>query len=87
MLTKFGIVRVWRQKNVNVYFFTNVLLYFFAWITQTKNFVMMTNEEFTKLVKFMTTGAVIAKLGRGHITHTVKRHITLKKEPSDRKSV
>ena len=35
---------------------------------------MMTKEESTKIVKFMTPAAGVYVLGRGHISHIVKIH-------------
>ena len=36
--------------------------------------VMMTMEGSTKIVNFMTTGAGVLVLGRGHISYIVKIH-------------
>ena len=38
------------------------------------NIVMMTKEGFTKIVNFMTPGAGVLVLERGHISHIVKLH-------------
>ena len=38
---------------------------------------MMTKEESTKIVNFMTPGAGGLVLGRGHISHVVKMHCFL----------
>ena len=35
---------------------------------------MMTKEGSTQIVNFMTSGAVVLVLGRGHISHIVKMH-------------
>ena len=43
-------------------------------IRQTKCVVMMTKEGFTKIVNFMTSGAVVLVLGRDHISHILKVH-------------
>ena len=56
------------------YFFKNLLLYSQALIRQTKYVVMMTKVGSTKIVNFMTLGAVVHVLGRGHISHIVKLH-------------
>ena len=53
------------------YFFKNLLLYSQALIRQTKYVVMMTKEESTKIVNFMTPRAGV---GRGHTRHFVKMH-------------
>ena len=52
-----------------MYFFKNLLLYSQALIRQTKYVVMMTKEGSTKIVNFMTPGAGVLVLGRGHISH------------------
>ena len=39
---------------------------------------MMTKEGYTKIVNFMTPGAVIFVLGRGQISHIVSMHYFLK---------
>ena len=39
---------------------------------------MMTKEGSTKLVNFMTPGAGVFVLGRGHISHIVKMHYSFK---------
>ena len=56
------------------YFFKNLLLYFQAQIRPTKYKVMMTKEGSTKIINFMTPGAGVLVLGRGHISHIVKMH-------------
>ena len=66
-------------KSVTLmYFFKNLLLYSQALIRQTKYVVMMTKEGSTKIVNFMTPGAGILVLGRGHISHIVKMHYFFK---------
>ena len=35
---------------------------------------MITKEGPTKIIAFMTPGAGVLVLGRGHISHTVKMH-------------
>ena len=40
----------------------------------------MTNEGSTKIVNFMTPGAEILVLGRGHLYHIVKMHHFFKKK-------
>ena len=60
------------------YFFKNLLLYSQAWIRQTKYIVMMTTERSTKIVNFMTPGAGVLVLGRGHISHIMKMHYFFK---------
>ena len=57
-----------------MYFLKNLLLYSGAWFRQTKCIVMMTKEGSTKIVNFMTPGAGVLVLGRGHIIHIVKMH-------------
>ena len=49
-----------------------------AWIRQTKYVVMMTKEGSTKILNFMTPGAGVLVLGRGHISHIVKMHYFFK---------
>lgn len=44
----------------------------------TNNMVMMTKDGFSKILNFITTGSVAVMHGCGHITHTVKRHISLR---------
>ena len=39
---------------------------------------MMTTERSTKIVNFMTPGAGVLVLGRGHISHIVKMHYFFK---------
>ena len=56
------------------YFFKNLLINSQALIRQTKYVVMMTKEGSTKIVNFMTSGAGVLVLGRGHISHIVKMH-------------
>ena len=63
-------------KSVKLmYFLKNLLLYSQALIRQTKYVVMMTKEGSTKIINFMTPGAGVLVLGRGHIlSHIVKMH-------------
>ena len=51
-----------------------------AWLRKTKfmYIVMMTKEGSTKIVNFMTPGAGVLALGRGHISHIVKIHYFFK---------
>ena len=56
------------------YFFKNLRLYSQAYNRQTKCKVMMTKEGFIKIVNFMTPGAGVLVLGRGHISHNVNLH-------------
>ena len=55
------------------YFFKNLFLYSQAQIRQTK-YIIMTNEGSTIILNFMTPGAGILVLGRGHINHILKMH-------------
>ena len=65
-------------KSVKLmYFLKNLLLYSQALIRQTK-YVVMTKEGSTKIVNFMTPGAGVLVLGRGHISHIVKLHYFFK---------
>ena len=57
------------NENLIIVFFKYLLLCSWAWIGQTKYIVMMTSEELTKIVNFMTTNVV---LGCGHIDVIVK---------------
>ena len=61
-----------------IYFFKNLLLYLGAWFRQNKCIVIMTREGSTKIVNFMTPGAEVLLLGRGHISHIVKLHYYFK---------
>ena len=66
-------------KSVKLmYFLKNLLLYSQALIRQTKYVVMMTKEGSTKIVNFMTPGAGVPVLGRGHISNVVKMHYFFK---------
>ena len=51
------------------YFFKNLLLYSKAQIRKTEGIVMMSEEESTKIVNFMTPRAGILVLGRGLIVN------------------
>ena len=44
------------ENDSGMYFSTNLLPNSWAWIRQTKYIVMMTKEESTKIVNFMTPG-------------------------------
>ena len=57
-----------------MYFLKNLLLYSQAQIRQTRYIVMMTKKGSTKIVNFMTPGAGVLVLVRGHISHMVKMH-------------
>ena len=61
-----------------MYFLKNLLLYSQALIRQTKYVVMMTKEGSTKILNFMTPGAGVLVLGRGHISYIVKLHYFFK---------
>ena len=56
------------------YFFENLLLYFQTKGRQTKYIVMMTKEESTKILNYMTPGAGVLVLECGHISCIVKMH-------------
>ena len=58
------------------YFFKN-RQYSQTWIRQTNHIVMMTKKGSTKIVTFMIPGSGVLVLGRGHISHIVKIHISL----------
>ena len=51
--------------------------YFQTWIRQTNHIIMMTKKGSTKIVTFMIPGSGVLVLGRGHISHIVKIHISL----------
>ena len=51
------------------YFFKNLLLYSGAEISLTECIVMMTKEEFTKIVNLITRGAGVLVLGSGHLVN------------------
>ena len=57
-----------------MYFFKNLLLEPGAMSIHTKCIVMMTKEESTKILNFMTHGAGVVVQGRGQISHIVKMH-------------
>ena len=61
-----------------MYFLKNLLLYYQALIRQTKYVVMMTKEGSTKIVNFMTPGAGVLVLGRGHMSLIMKMHYFFK---------
>ena len=65
-----------------MYFLKNLLLSSQALIRQTKYVVMMTKEGSTKIVNFITPGAGVLALGRGHISHIMKMHYFFKKSSS-----
>ena len=66
-------------KSVKLmYFLKNLLLYSGGWFRKTECIVIMTKEVSTKIVNFMTTGAVVLVLGRSHISYTVKMHYSFK---------
>ena len=66
-------------KSVKLmYFFKDLFFHLGAWLRQTKCILMMTKEGSTKFVQFMTTGAGVLVLGRGHLYHLVKCIISLK---------
>ena len=48
------------------YFFKNILLHSQAYIRQTKNVVMMTEEGSPRIVNFMTPGVGVLVLGCGY---------------------
>ena len=57
-----------------MHFLKNLHLHCRAWFRQTKCIGMMIKETFTKVVSFMTPGAGVLVLGRGHISGIVKMH-------------
>ena len=61
-----------------MYFLKNLLLYSQALIRQTKYVVMMTKEESTKIVNFMTPRVGVLVLGQSHLSHIVKMHYFFK---------
>ena len=65
-------------KCLKLMYFLKILFYSQALIRQTKYVVMMTNEGSTKIVNFMTPGAGVLLLGRGHVSHLVKMHYFFK---------
>ena len=56
----------------------NQLLYSQAQIKQSKYIIMMIKKGFSKVVNFMTPGAGVLVLGRGHISLIVKMHYFFK---------
>ena len=66
-------------KSVKLmYFLKHLLFYSGAWFRQTKCEVMMTKVGSTKVINFMTLGAGVLVLWRGHISHIVKVHYFFK---------
>ena len=61
-----------------MYFLKN-LLYSEACFRQKKCIVMMTKEGSTQIDNFMTSGAGVLALGRGHISHIVNMHYSFLK--------
>ena len=57
-----------------MYYLKNRLLYSKALIRKTNPKETLTKEGSTKIVNFMTPGAVVLVLGGGHISHIVKMH-------------
>ena len=57
-----------------MYLLKNLLLYSGACFRKTKYIVMMTKEESTKIVNFMTPAARVLVLGWGGTSHIVKLH-------------
>ena len=62
----------------NALSFKNRLLNPQAQIRQTKYVVMLTKEESTKIVSFITPGSGVLVIGHGHISHIVKMHYSFK---------
>ena len=56
-------------------FFKNYLLFSGARFRQSKYMVLMTKEESTKIVNFMTPVGTILVLRRGHKSHKVKTQV------------
>ena len=56
------------------YFFKNLLLNSRAYIRQTKYIVLKNKEGSSKIVTFMTPGAGVLVLGRGHISHIIMHY-------------
>ena len=63
------------SKRVKMHYsFKNLLFYSQAKIRQTKNIIMMNKEGSTQSVNFMTPGVGVLALGRGYISHIVKKN-------------
>ena len=60
-------------KTVKCMYFFKHLLYSQAKIRHTQYIVLMPKEAFTEIVNFMNPGAGSLLLGRGHISHIVKK--------------
>ena len=74
----FRLGNFWVKSVKLMYFFKDLFFHLGAWLRQTKCILMMTKEGSTKFVQFMTTGAGVLVLGRGHLYHLVKCLIYLK---------
>ena len=59
-------------ESVKVMYFLKNLLYSQTLIRQTKYIVMLTKEGSTKIVNFLTPGAGVLVLGRGHMSYYEK---------------
>ena len=57
-----------------MYIVKNILLYSKALIRQSNYIEILSKEGPTKVVNFMTPGAWVLVLWRGHISHIVKMH-------------
>ena len=55
-------------------FLKNRLVYSGACFRQTKCIIMVIEEGFIKIVKFITPGAKVLVQERGHISHKLKMH-------------
>ena len=77
--SKGSCARAWPNMSMEMQFsHKNHLLYFQALIKGIKYIVTMTKKGSTKIVNFMTPGAGVFVLGRGHISHLVKMHYFFK---------
>ena len=75
-LTLASVVRSHILKNYRAKLYQ---IWWLPGIYQTSNYIiLMTKEGSTKIVNFMTPGAGVLVLGRGHISHMVKMHYFFK---------
>ena len=70
MTTHFKGKYFWRKKCKIDVFSKKNLLYPRAWFRQNKCIVMITKKWYTKIVNFMTPGAGVLRLGRGHMSYS-----------------
>ena len=63
---------------VKIHYFFKKIFFSTQWYGSDKLKVMMNKEGSTKIVNFITPGAGVLVLGRGHISRIVKMHYSFK---------